>query len=454
MTVVARDTGVTAALAGWLCSQRWEELPEGVRRKAVDVVYDSVGAMVACSQLPEVRAIVGFLRKMGDAGQCSIIGYAGRASPVAAAMANGGMAHGDEVDPVHLKSVGGHVASGPVPTALTIGQWTGASGSEVLRAVALGYEAGGRLMTIFYRERDYVARRFYPTAVVATVSSAVSAGLLLGLERERMQVAMCLAAYQAAGPDNMTKDPAHMGKTFQVAAANRNGVTAALLAADGCRAPLDILDGPRGLFDAYLDAPQAGGEMLDGLGTYYSITDVMHKRYPAGSPNQAYLQGLFGLMQEHAVQPDDIAEIEVQIPARGLKRVPTTRHASIAAHSVCAIAAAHGTLDFYRLHDASGAMDAAAREMQARVRFVGREDWTDPQAGQRAIVAIRTRKGLVYSEEVRHRPMDPSELDAKFHGLVTPRLGAAKARQLERLVKQLDAAVSVEELMRQLEGAQ
>jgi 2-methylcitrate dehydratase PrpD len=454
MTVVERGTGMTEALADWLCSHRWEDIPDGVRHKAVDVVYDSVGAMIACSQLPEVQAIVRFLRKMGGTAECSIIGCTDRASPVNAAMANGGMAHGDEVDPVHLTSVGGHVAAGPVPTALTVGQWLAAEGKAVLRAVVLGYEVGGRLMTIFYRERDYTARRFYPTAVVGTISSAVTAGVLLGLERERMQVAMCLAAYQAAGPDNMTRDPAHMGKTFQVAAANRNGVTAALLAGDCCHAPLEVLEGSRGLFDAYLGAPDAGAGILDDLGSYYSITDVMHKRYPAGSPNQAYLQGLFGLMEKHSVRPDDIAEIEVQIPARGLKRVPTTRHASISALSVCAIAAAHGALDFYRLHDPAGAMDAAARDMQRRVKFVGREDWKDMAAGHRAIVTLKTRAGHTLSEDVRRRPMNAPELDAKFHGLVTPRFGEAKARRLERLLKRLDAAASVKDLMADLEGAQ
>jgi hypothetical protein len=68
-----------------------------------------------------------------------------------------------------------------------------------------------------------VTRRFYHTVVVGGLSSAVTAALLFGL-----------AVYQAAGPDNMTKDPGHMGKTSQVAAANRNGLTAALLAQKGC----------------------------------------------------------------------------------------------------------------------------------------------------------------------------------------------------------------------------
>lgn len=445
--------GVTGTLAEWLVGRRWEHFPQAVHRKALDVVYDSVGAMIACSRLPEVEAIVRFVQRMGGCAECTIIGHAARSSLVNTAMANGAMAHGDEVDPVHLKSVGGHVAAGVVPAALAVGEWTGASGADVLRAVVLGYEVGGRLMTIFYRERDYVARRFYPTAVVGTVSAAVTAGTLLGIEREKMQVAMCLAAYQAAGPDNMTKDPAHMGKTFQVAAANRNGVTAALLAQDGCRAPLDILDGSHGLFDAYLGAPDAGAEMLDALGTYYAITDVMHKRYPVGSPNQAYLQGLFGLIEKHALRPGDIARIEVQIPARGLKRVPTTRHASISALSVCAVAAAHGKLDFYRLHDPAGALDAAAREMQQRIRFVGREDWTDPEAGRRAVVTVKTRAGSSYTEEVYHRPMSADELDAKFRELVVPRVGEEKTRRLEALLKELAGAADLKGLMAELRGA-
>jgi len=444
---------ITETLADWLCAQRWEALPADVQRKTADVVFDSVGAMIACSQLPEVLAIVKFLERMGGNPECTMIGHARRTSVVNAAMANGGMAHGDEVDPVHLKSVGGHVAAGPVPTALTVGQWLGATGKDVLHAVALGYEVGGRLMTIFYRERDYTSRRFYPTAVVGTISSAVAAGVLLGLNRGQLQVAMCLAAYQAAGPDNMTKDPVHMGKTFQVAAANRNGVTAALLAHDGCHAPSDILDGSNSLFDAYLGAPEAGVDLLKELGSYYSLIDVMFKRYPVGSPNQAYLQGLFGLMEKFALQPEDIAAVEVQIPDRGLKRVPTTRHASISALSVCAIAAAHGKLDFYRLHDPAGAMDAAAREMQGRVRFVGREDWTDLQAGHHAIVSIKTHAGQSHAEEVWHRPMDAVELDAKFQGLVSPRFGDAKTRRVERILKQLDAAASVNGLMDELQGA-
>ena len=86
------------------------------------------------------------LEQQGGRGDCTIIGHANATSLINAAMANGGMAHGDEVDPVHSTSVGGHVAAGPVPTALAVGESIDASGKEVVRAVTLGYELGGRLI--------------------------------------------------------------------------------------------------------------------------------------------------------------------------------------------------------------------------------------------------------------------------------------------------------------------
>jgi 2-methylcitrate dehydratase PrpD len=351
---------------------------------------------------------------------------------------------------VHTTSVGGHVAAGPAPTALTVGEWIDASGEEVLRAVLLGYEVGGRLMTIFYRERDYVQRRFYHTAIAANISSAVTAGLLFKLDRQQMQAAMCLAAYQAAGLDNMTKDPGHMGKTLQVGAANRNGVTAALLAQKGCFAPLDVFDGAHSLFDAYLGRPEGGSELLEKLGEYYSITDVMHKRYSAGTPNQAYLQGLFRLLKRHQLGPDNIAEIEIHMPRRSIHRVPTSRHASISGIKVAAVAAATGELSFNLLHGPIEKVEAVIATMADRVKFIGREDWTGMDQGRHAIVKITAQDGNVYQEEFWHQPMTRQDLESKFRELTAPIYGAAKVRRIEELLNELDRAASVRPLMQSL----
>ncbi len=450
---VITKKSVTEDLAEWLCSVRYDELPAQVRGKALDVVFDSVGCMAACSALPEVRTIVGLLEQLGGQPQCTIIGNKARSTVISAAMANGAMAHGDEVDPVHLLSSGGHVAAGTVPTALALGQWLGASGQDALRAVVLGYEVGGRLMTILYRERDYLRRRFYHTAVAGALTSAVSAASLLGLDRQAMQVALGLASYQAAGPDNMTKDPGHMGKTFQVAVANRNGVTAALLAKRGCFVPTDVLDdGPLGFFDTFLGKPEVALEMVEDLGQYYAITDVMHKRYPVGSPNQTYLQGLFSLLSKHRIQLEEIRQIEIQIPERSVHRIPSTRHASISGDVVCAMAAVHGKLDFYQLHDNTAVLDPSVQKMRQRIRFIRREDWTDLKHGLHAIVTLITAGGLALEEEVWHQPMTRKEIEEKFRSLVTPRLGKEKTRRVEKHLNELESAKSVTPLMEELEG--
>ncbi len=442
---------ITEQLAGWLVEQTFDNLPSNVVDKATDVVLDSVGGMIACSTLPEVKAVVRLVEQQESRAECTVIGHRQKASVVNAAMANGGMAHGNEVDPVHSTSVGGHVAAGPVPTALAVGESVDAKGADILRAVTLGYEVGGRLMTIFYRDRDYVARRFYHTAIAANVSSAVTAGILLKLDRQALQVALCLATYQAAGPDNMTTDPGHMGKTFQVAAANRNGVTAALLAQQGCFAPLDVLDNTRGLFDAFLENANAGADLLDRIGEYYAITDVMHKRYSAGTPNQTYLEGLFALLSENSLRAQDIADVEIHIPKRGIHRVPTTRHASISAEKVAAIAIAKGELDFYFLHGPLEPVDDAVNSMRSRIRFVGREDWTGMEQGRHAIIHIQTTDNRQLQKEVWFTPMTRTELAGKFDHLVAPIFGE-KAARIRAACEDLATASSVRPLMQMLQA--
>lgn len=442
---------VTERLAQWLCEQRHERLPAEVRDKAVDVVFDAVGCTVACSQLPEVKAIVELVESIGGEQHCSLIGYRAKSSVVNAAMVNGGMARGGEADAVHMTSSGGHVAPGPVSTALTAGEWLNASGRDVLQAVVLAYEVGGRLMTIFYRERDYITRRFYPTSVIANLTSAIAAGLLLGLEVRGMQAALGLAAYQAAGPDNMTKDPGHMGMTFQCAAANRNGVTAALLAHKGAHVPLDILDGSLGFFDTYLGKPDLGPELIDGLGRRYSIMDVMYKRYPVGTPNQAYVQGLIGLLETNALAAGDISSIDIQMAKRSLHTAPKTRHPSIATDVVSAIAAVERKLDFYRLHDPAGVpITPELARMQQRIRFVPREDWTGTEHNRHAIVTITTRAGRKLEEDVWFRPMTRQELEQKFDDLVTPRFGAQRTAALRASLQGMESAASVRPLMEAL----
>jgi hypothetical protein len=88
--------------------------------------------------------------------------------------------------------------------------------------------------------------------------------------------------------------------------------------------------------------------------------------------------------------------------------------------------------------------------MQQRIKFVGREDWKDMEAGRHAIVTVGTRDGRTLTEEVWHQPMTGPELDRKFDGLVVPRFGREKSARVAGLLKSLESAASVKPLMSEL----
>jgi hypothetical protein len=66
------NSTVTEELSDWLGSVRYDQLPAWFT--ALDVVFDSVGCMVACSGLPEVRAIVHLVEEISERRDCAIVG--------------------------------------------------------------------------------------------------------------------------------------------------------------------------------------------------------------------------------------------------------------------------------------------------------------------------------------------------------------------------------------------
>jgi hypothetical protein len=88
--------------------------------------------------------------------------------------------------------------------------------------------------------------------------------------------------------------------------------------------------------------------------------------------------------------------------------------------------------------------------MQDKIKFIAREDWTGMEHGRHAIVTITTISGQKLEEEVWYRPMSRAELELKFEGLVAPRFGPERARDLRALMQTLDSAPSIRPLMEKL----
>ena len=343
---MAISTGPTSKLCRWTCSTRYEDLPAEVRKETVTLLYDQVGGMIASATLPSCQPLVDLVRKLDSRGECSIVGHPVRTSVISAALANGTIAHGDEVDSTGQQGTG-HYAAITVAVGLTVGQYVAASGNELCRAVALGSEVAARCQSIL---GHYGTRNQFVASVGATLGAAISAGLLLRLDAEQMEHALGLAASCACGLTSSHVEELHQTKSLNRGKAVEAGVLSALLAQQGFHGPREIMTIENGFFDAFLGLPSAGHEVVEGLGENYLMRQIAYKRYPVGGPNQTPLYAFLQLIKTHKLAADDIEQIEVSVSRGAFQTVMTNKHPSVHMHTILCLAAVYGELNFSHIH--------------------------------------------------------------------------------------------------------
>ena len=136
---------VTTALCDYVASTLDRNMPPEVVAKTKLHTLDTIAAMVSGSRLKAGKMAARYVESLGGKPQATVIGTSILTSSVNAALANGMAAHGDETDDSHLRGRF-HPGSGIVPAALATAELAGRSGNDVLRAVALGYDIGARVI--------------------------------------------------------------------------------------------------------------------------------------------------------------------------------------------------------------------------------------------------------------------------------------------------------------------
>ena len=358
--------GPTAQLCRWVAAIGFQDLPEEVRREAVTLLYDQVGCMVASATLPSCQPVVDLVQQVGGTGDCSIVGHPLRTSLLYAALANGTIGHGDEVDSTGQHGTG-HYAASAVPAVLSVGQALGSPGNEVVRALVLGSEVAARLQTIIFK---YAARDIFYASITGALGCAVNAGVLLGLDADQLENALGLAASGASGLTSHHTEENHQTKSLQRGRAAEVGVMSALLASRGVLGPREILTAENGFFDAFLGIREVGAEAVDGLGDCYLMRDLAYKRYAVGAPNQAPVYALLEAMRRNELTADEISEIEVSLSWGAYETVTTNRHPSVDMESILAVTAVHGELTFSHIHRPEFRQDPRVSAFLDRARIL------------------------------------------------------------------------------------
>jgi 2-methylcitrate dehydratase PrpD len=420
-SMTAHGQSLTHDFIGEILARQHEDLPPAISEHARIHLLNVLALAVSASGQPAVEAVVQLQAIAGGAGVCAVPGRTEQLDRLLAPVAIGVAAHLDDFDDTHLATVI-HPSAAALATVLPIGLLAGSSGAEILRAFAWGCEAQLRVGLAMSPSHYDVG--WHITGTAGVVGSAISAGLLLGLDASAMACAVGIAASSAVGHRQAFGT---MTKALHVGKAASNGVLAALLARDGFTGPGHILEAPRGYFHVMAEHTDPD-IVLDRIGEVWQFADDVVKPYPCGIVAHPLIDaGL--LLHERGVEVDRVVRLKVSCnplvpdlmgnldPLDGLQ----ARFSAVHGLAVALLDGQVG-LPAYET-DRVRAADAIA--LRARVDLVPDpscdRDYAEARAelddGSSVTVVVAHARGSM------DRPLSRAEVLAKAQGLLTPTLG-------------------------------
>jgi 2-methylcitrate dehydratase len=193
-------------------------------------VLDAVGCALAAARAPDVERACAAVLAMGGGRQSGVI-LREPSSADRAAFLNGFMVRYLDFNDTYLSLEPCH-PSDLVSTALAVGEAEGRSGRQALRALAAGYHVLCALC-----DAASLRARGWDHVTYGTAAAAVTAGMLLGLEGERLGNAVSLAVVPHVALRQTRAGRLSNWKGAAFANSARNAVFAAYLAAGGVTGP-------------------------------------------------------------------------------------------------------------------------------------------------------------------------------------------------------------------------
>lgn len=444
---VADLQGLTRRFAKLAANLRYADLPPAVQEKAKQIIRDGVGNQIAASAISEAAvAIVKLVQEWGGAPQSTIVGFGDKVPAPLAAMCNGAMGHGVELDDAHGS---GLIKAGSVliPSAFAAVELSNARGEDVVAAVVAGYEIAIRVAKAInpgHRQRGY-----HTTSTVALMGASVITARLLGCDEEKIADAIGLAAMQSSGIQSYLDDPC-MAKPFGPGKGAFNGVLAGVMASRGFTGPKKVLESKEGFLNAFTDNVRLG-DLLDGFGQDFAIMEVGFKPHAACR----YAHGPIDIAQRiynDGVRLNEISSITVKMSSLAIRQAskipcPSLNAAMGSTQFGVALALARGGNGLRDYWD--GYKDKSIHEAAAGVVLEAEPEFG--VGGRQSVLTVVLKDGRSVSyrhEEPRGEPTNPlsaEELEKKFMstaGLVLDDATISDiSRRLMSLEKEPNAAV-------------
>jgi 2-methylcitrate dehydratase PrpD len=441
----AEVSPVMEALSRYMAAAKDHPLPGEVLDAVKHHVLDTFAAMVSGSELPPGKAALSFAAAQAGRPVATVVGSAIVTSPMDAALINGVLAHSDETDDSHGESQS-HPGSSTVPAALAAGEAFQITGSQFLRAVALGYDVGPRVTMALGGVTFRNDTRRSTHSIAGTFGAAAAAGSAASLDATQMRWLLDYASQESSGFAVWERDTDHIEKGFVFAGMPaRNGVTAALLVRSGFNGVDDVFSGADNYFQ--VNAPKGTTAMLvDGLGERYEVTRTDIKKWTVGTPIQAPLDAIANLRRQRPFEADDVQRVIVRLAPTVGAVVDNRDIPDICLQHMIAVMLLDKTASFAAAHDKPRMDDQTVRSHRAKVEYVPDQELARLLPVRVAVVEITLKDGSRLSDRVEavrgtvRNPMTRDEIADKARDLMAPVLGRGQTQRLIDGVLSLDAA--------------
>lgn len=421
------DSPLTLAehLADYSVGLDLDALPGAIVEHACHLFLDLLGAALAGTDTPEAEAALkAALLLSPNGGPCHLWGTTTMASPAAATLYNGIIAHARELD-----DFGGvdHTGAVVIPVIAAIAEaFPILSGRRALEAMVVGYEIGRRVLDSAggYRPHNH-GDGYHSTGTCGCFAAAAAAAKAMGLNRRQTLWALGLAGSFTGGTWAFLADGA-MSKRFNVGRAAETGMVAACLAQSGFTGPAQVFEAKWGGFlgtcartDPHPEAlvrerPPGYGIMRSGIKPYAACRDI-----------HSSLDVVLDLQDRHSLGIEEISTIDIHcIPEMvqmiGKTAFPTTRiEAQLHLPYSVAVALVAGQA-FIGEYESPWLQDSRVRELADRVRLI---DSPELPFDSEPHLRVTTKDGRVltghvaYASGAPENPLAERKILAKFEAL-------------------------------------
>jgi 2-methylcitrate dehydratase PrpD len=440
------------------------DLLDDARRRVTDII----GIALAASGMEPARIVGEVVDAWGGAEQASVVGRGRRYPAAGAALLNGTLAHALDYDDTHLPSVL-HPSAAVVPAALAAAEAAGASGRELLAAVAAGDELVVRVGMAGYDpdlgNSIFFEKGLHATSIAGTLGAALAAAMVYGLGEEEIGHAVAISASMGAGIIEANRTGGTV-KRIHCGWAAHAGVTAAELARRGLTGPPTVFEGRFGFLQAFLDDKADTDAIVRGLGQEWEVPRIFFKPYPANHFTHAGIDAAIRLREE-GLDPRKIEDIELAVatptlrtiaqPAEEKARPKTGYAAQFSGPFTVATALVGGgglgvSLDDFTDEDAG---DPVKLDLASKVRCVPDEECDSIFPNQfPAVLRLRLESGEVREARVLHNrggpqnPLTDDELGIKFRTNAERALPAERVERLREALRALESSSAVDEVAR------